>query len=193
MAESPHARLANLLGAVATGLTDDVGAGAAAVAELDRTAAAALVALLDFTPSGSVRMLSQVAGLTHAGCVRLVNRLVHAGYVARTPGDDARSIRIELTSRGRLKAGQVRRRRRAAMTAAMAGLTEQQRDELTTACEILITNLTNQRLTQRGRGMPPAGGALCRMCDFTACGRPAGRCPAATAAAEPRANHVGTA
>ncbi|MDQ2748009.1 MAG: hypothetical protein M3Y44_00510 [Actinomycetota bacterium] len=182
MPQSSDARLANLLGALATGLTDNVDACAAA-AELDRTAAVALVALLDFTPSGSVQMLSQIVGLTHAGGVRLVNRLVQGEYVARTPGDDARSIRVQLTSKGRRKALQLRKHRESAITAAIAGLTEQQRDDLTRACELLITNLTDQRLTQRARDTPLPGGALCRMCDFTACGRPEGQCPAACAAA----------
>ena len=180
MAESPDARLANLLGAVALGLTDDFGAAAA---ELDRTTAAALVALLDFTPSGSVRRLSQVVGLTHAGGVRLVNRLVRAGYVARTPGEDARSISVRLTPLGRRQARQLRRHRHKTITAAMAGLTAEQRDQLTAACELLINNLTTQRLSQRARGASPSGGALCRMCDFTACGRSGGRCPAAITAA----------
>jgi DNA-binding MarR family transcriptional regulator len=186
-------RLANLLGAVATGLTDNDYEVVSAVAELDGRAAAALVALLDFTPSGTVRVLSQVVGLTHAGGVRLVNRLVQAGYVERKPGGDARSISVDLTSRGRSTARQIRKHRHTALTAALAGLTEAQREQLTTLCEVLITNLTNQRLTQRAGGTRPAGGALCRMCDFDACGRPAGRCPAATAAAESKSrHHLGT-
>jgi MarR family transcriptional repressor of emrRAB len=186
-------RLANLLGAVATGLTDNDRQVASDVADLDGRAAAALAALLDFAPSGTVHKLSQAVGLTHAGGVRLVNRLVRAGYVERKPGGDARSISIELTSRGRSKARQIRKHRHTAITAAMAGLTEDQREHLTTACELVITNLTNQRLSQRAGGTRPAGGALCRMCDFHACGRPEGRCPAATAAAESNnRRHLGT-
>jgi hypothetical protein len=47
----------------------------------------------------------------------------------------------------------------------------------------LITTITRQRLEQRASGVAPAGGALCRMCDFAACGRPDGACPAAVTAA----------
>ncbi len=186
MRESPDARLANLLGALATGLTDSVGDLAAAEG-LDRTAATALVALQEFAPAGTVATLSQIVGLTHAGGVRLVDRLAGAGYVERTPGGDARSVSITLTRTGRNTARRIRQQRNAAITATMAGLTGRQRDQLTAACELLIANLTNRRLTQRARGIRPAGGALCRMCDFTACGRPTGHCPAATAAtrAEP--------
>ncbi len=188
MGESRDARLTNLLGAVATGLTDCVGE-VTAVANLDARAAVALVALLDFTPAGSVHRLSQIVGLTHAGGVRLVNRLVDAGLVERTPGSDSRSISVELTSRGRSKARQIRRYRHTALAAAMAGLTAEQHHQLTTACELIISNLTNQRLLQRAGGPRPAGGALCRMCDFNACGRPRGQCPAAETAAAARPAH----
>jgi hypothetical protein len=68
------------------------------------------------------------------------------------------------------------------ITGALAGLTGAQRGQLTAACEVIIANLTDQRLARRATGAPPAGGALCRMCDFTACGRPEGRCPAAATA-----------
>lgn len=187
MSQSSDARLANLLGAVARGLSDSMGDLGTAAANLDGRAAAALVALLDFAPSGSVHLLSEVVGLTHAGAVRLVDRLALAGYVERSPGRDARSLSVNLTSTGRRIARQIRSHRHTAITAAMAGLTQQQREQLATACEVLVTNLTNQRITQRASGTRPPGGALCRMCDFDACGRPAGQCPAATAAAAPKA------
>jgi DNA-binding MarR family transcriptional regulator len=178
---SSDGRLANLLGAVATGLNDEV-SDAAAAAELDVRAATALVAMLDFTPSGSVNMLSQVVGLTHAGTVRLVNRLVAAGHVERSPGRDLRTVSVKLTPKGRTVARQIRRQRHTAIRAVMAGLPEDQRERLEAACELLIANLTKQRLARRASGTRPAGGALCRMCDFDACGRPVGRCPAAAAA-----------
>ena len=178
-----QARLANLLGAAATGLADAVDDPAAAGPRLDAKAATALVALLDFTPSGTVRMLSQVIGLTHSGAVRLADRLAAAGYVARGPGADSRSVTVTLTGPGRQAARRIRAHRERVITAALDGLAGPQRAELTAACELIIANLANQRLAQRVAGTRPAGGALCRMCDFTACGRPAGRCPAAAAAA----------
>ena len=186
MGPSPPARLANLLGAAAAGLTDAVDdAAAAAGPRLDARAATALVALLDFAPSRPVRMLSQVVGLTHSGAVRLVDRLAAAGYVERGPGPDSRSVTVALTGQGRRAAERIREQRQQVISAALAGLTGPQRGQLTAACELIIANLTAQRLAQRAAGTPPAGGALCRMCDFAACGRPTGRCPAAAAAARP--------
>jgi DNA-binding MarR family transcriptional regulator len=179
---SAEARLANLLGAAAAGLADAVDDAAATDPRLDARAATALVALLDFAPAGPVRMLSQVVGLTHSGAVRLVNRLAAAGYVERGPGADSRSVTVALTGQGRSAAQRIREHRQRVITGALTGLTAAQRGTLTAACEVVIANLTNQRLARRAAGAPPAVGALCRMCDFTACGRPEGRCPAAATA-----------
>jgi MarR family transcriptional regulator, negative regulator of the multidrug operon emrRAB len=182
MRKPREARLTNLVGAMATGLTDRVNAAIVEAAQLDGTAPAALVALLDFSPNGSVHVLSQIVGLTHSGGVRLVNRLASAGLVQRGPGADARSITVGLTRRGKTVAQHIRRKRDAEITDAMAGLTNQHREALLDACEIVVANLARQRLDQRAVGEPPVGGALCRLCDFDACGRRTGQCPAARAA-----------
>src|ERR1700681_47759 len=84
------ARLANLLGALSTGLYDTAQESAGAAARLDGSAPAALIALLDFLPGGTVRDLSWVVGLTHSGALRLVDRLVVAGVVGGKPGVDRR-------------------------------------------------------------------------------------------------------
>jgi DNA-binding MarR family transcriptional regulator len=181
--DQPHgdARLVNLLGALAVGLTDAAVGDVAAHSELDHTAAAALVALLDFAGSGSVQRLSQLVGLSHSGSVRLVNRLAEAGLVERRPGADARTLAVRLTRRGRALARRIRAGRHAAIAATLTGLTEQERERLAAACEVLVANLASARLATRAAGKRPSGGALCRLCDPLACQRPDGRCPAASA------------
>jgi len=57
-------------------------------------------------------------------------------------------------------------------------------------CERVIAEVARQRLERRAGNRPPAGGALCRMCDFTACGRGDGDCPAAEAAATYHGQHL---
>src|ERR1035437_9973477 len=64
---SRDARLANMLGALSTGLTDGLHESTVAAAGLNGAAPAALIALLDFSARGSVQALSQVVGLTHSG------------------------------------------------------------------------------------------------------------------------------
>jgi DNA-binding MarR family transcriptional regulator len=153
-----------------------------AAARLDGSAPAALVACLDFSPHGSIRALSRVVGLTHSGAVRLADRLVAAGYLERHPGVDARSLTLTLTPSGRALAQRIRAARADAVTQAFAELSGDQRAALAKICDQLIITLTRLRLEQRAAGGEPAGGALCRMCDFAACGRHEGNCPAARAA-----------
>jgi DNA-binding MarR family transcriptional regulator len=141
-----------------------------------------LIALLDFSPAGTVQALSQICGLTHSGGVRLVNRLGVAGYVERGPGRNARSVTVTLTPSGREIALELRAARHAAIAATMTDLTMSQREDLTTACEALISALTTYRLARRTDGDSPAGGALCRLCDFGACERADDNCPAALTA-----------
>jgi MarR family transcriptional regulator, negative regulator of the multidrug operon emrRAB len=172
-------RLANLLAAAALGLSDRLYELGSEAAGVDSAAATALVALLDFSPHGSLRTLSQILGLTHSGTVRLVDRLAAAGLVTREPGRDERSRAVALTEHGRTAALAIRAGRQGATAGLLDGLSDRQRAQLTRACEVLVANLTRQRLQQRAAGAPPAGGALCRLCDFAACGRPAGNCPAA--------------
>jgi MarR family transcriptional regulator, negative regulator of the multidrug operon emrRAB len=182
--KSKQLRLTNVLGAAATGLTDAMQQSMVATANLDAASSAALVAMLDFTPGGTIRALSQVLGLTHSGAVRLVDRLVAAGYVERAAGVDARSRRLRLTRSGRAVARRVRAARKNALEPAVRELTPAEQDALTALSERLVATLTERRLEARAQGRSPAGGALCRVCDFTACGRAEGRCPAATTAAD---------
>lgn len=174
--------MANLLGAVATGLTDRMQDAAHDAAWLDGSDPVALVALLDFSPDGTVQALSQVCGLTHSRGVRLVNRLVGAGYAERNPGRNARSISVTLTPAGRAAANALRAARQAAIRATISDLTTREREELARTCATLIGALAEQRLARRRDGRSPAGGALCRLCDFGACQRADGNCPAARTA-----------
>jgi len=66
--------------------------------------------------------------------------------------------------------------------ASLRGLSDSQRRTLTAMAERLTTDLVGLRLEERAAGTAPAGGWMCRLCDFEACGRPADRCPAAARA-----------
>ncbi len=179
---APLQRLANLVGALATGVTDGMQEAMCAAAGVDAASASALVALLDFCPGGSVQYLSSVVGLTHSGTVRLVDRLAGAGYVTRVRGGDARSRSLTLTPSGATLARRVRRSRARGIAQMLATLPEPDRARLTELAEMLVGTLARQRLARRARGDAPSGGALCRTCDFAACGRDSGRCPAARSA-----------
>jgi MarR family transcriptional regulator, negative regulator of the multidrug operon emrRAB len=178
-------RLVNVLGAAALGLSDAMGVDAAAAAGIDATAATALVALLDLARGGSIRALSRLIGISHSGTVRLVDRMAEDGLISRVPGRDGRTVALTLTPRGRALASRIRAHRSAAIAAVLEGTTIAQRKQLASLCDIMIGNLVTARLSARREDRDPAGGALCRLCDPTACGRTVGTCPAAsTAAAE---------
>ena len=182
---SEDVRLANLLGALATGVTDGVHDAMCDAAKIDVVSASALVALLDFSPGGLIQTLAEVVGLTHSGAVRLVDRLVLAGYVLRRQGQDGRSREITLTARGATLARRVRRARERAIAQSLESFSAIERVRLSAFCERLISALTRERLEERAAGHAPTGGALCRTCDFAACGRDAQRCPAEQAAVQP--------
>jgi len=179
-----EARLVNLVGAAALGLGDAIGADAAAAAGLDATAATALVTLLDLARGGSIRSVSRLIGISHSGTVRLANRMVDEGLIARRPGHDGRTLAVTLTRRGRALAQRLRAERAAAVTTALDGLTAEDRLQLASICEVMIGNLVTARLAARRQDRDPVGGALCRLCDPIACGRAVGHCPAASTAAD---------
>jgi DNA-binding MarR family transcriptional regulator len=172
-------RAANVLGALAGTVTDQVAAAMAAATGLpakgSTTALAALSAIAEFLDSPTVDQVRQVLGLTPSGAVRLIDRLEADGLVARGPGADGRSRAITLTDRGRAAAAALARSRREVLTTMLAGFTA---DELP-AVQVMLARM------MRGAVDAKAGGAwICRLCDLTACDRAAGRCPAMTAAIE---------
>jgi DNA-binding MarR family transcriptional regulator len=171
------ARDANVLGALALVVADRTSEAIAAAAGQSETAAAALSALHHFLDRPSIDLLRQVLGLTPSGTVRLVDRLVEAGYVTRGPGEDGRSRSVTLTAEGRLAAERVARARADLLADALAVLSPGERATLHALLGRLLATFV------RGRG---ATRWVCRLCDTGACGRPRGLCPAVNAAAAAR-------
>jgi DNA-binding MarR family transcriptional regulator len=166
-------RTGNLLGALSLALTDRTAAAAGDAVGQSESAAVTLSALYHFLDDPPVGLLRQVLGLTPSGTVRLVDRLEAAGYVARRPGRDGRSVSLRLTPAGRRAAR--------AVTAARAEVLQNALGELSRAERTELERLLARVLT----GMIRAPGATrwtCRLCDTQACGRDAGECPVANAA-----------
>ena len=72
----------NLIGAVALALADEINRASSSTAPEEGPAAAAL-ALIRHAPGLSIRTLASGVALTHAGTVRLVDRLESLGYIER--------------------------------------------------------------------------------------------------------------
>jgi DNA-binding MarR family transcriptional regulator len=166
-------RTANLVGALTLRVADEMSDAVAAAAGVSETGAAALSALLHFLDRPSIDLLRQVLGLTSSGTVRLVDRLVDAGYVTRQSGADARATVITLTAAGRRAAMRV--------AAARADVLQNVLAPLSPADRRSIERLVSQLLVGMIRA-PGASRWTCRLCDTGACGREEGECPVANAA-----------
>ncbi len=175
--EQAHTRLGNLLSALALGLVDD---GAAVMGEktgLSATGVAALISLEEFLDGANIGRLSAVLGLTHSGAVRLVGLLEARGLVRRTHGRDRRQVNVELTPEGSRLAGQAAKARMDVAAQAISGLAEEDLETLERLIAMLVESRTSERMRRRlEEGW--AGAWWCRMCDFSACGRSDGNCPA---------------
>jgi DNA-binding MarR family transcriptional regulator len=159
-------RLENLLGACSLTVADRVAAVGrrAGLAPSDQ---AALVTLSTY-PDQTVSWLGDVLGLTSSGATRLVDRLVSAGWVARSPGEDTRQRRLRLTEAGEDIAASVVRARDLVLADVTGPLDARMRAQLERGLERMVAASTDE--------VVPAH-RICRLCDRSAC-RSAGRdCP----------------
>jgi MarR family transcriptional repressor of emrRAB len=163
-----YVRDANLVGALAVALADQVTEAAARAGGHGASGPAALAALNGPAGGASIDGLRRIVGLTHSGAVRLVDRLSAAGLVERRIGADQRSVALWLTPAGRRSARRVLAHREAVVEAALAGLPAADRAALVRVAERILPLLAEG---------PEGERRVCRLCDAEACGRPAGRCP----------------
>jgi DNA-binding MarR family transcriptional regulator len=168
-------RPANVFGALALVVTDQIADATAEAAGRADSAPAALAALLHFLDRPSVDLLRQVLGLTSSGTVRLLDRLADGGYVERQEGADRRSTAIVLTDAGRTAAEEVCRARSDVLDRATAALSAAERAE--------FDRLIGKMLVGMMRG-PGAVRWICRLCDTGICRGSPGGCPAGNAARE---------
>lgn len=180
MAADVHPRLNNLLGALALNLGEETNAVLERASGLAGSAAIALLALEEFLGDAHVGRLADVLGLTHSGAVRLVTQLEREGLAERRTGDDRRRVEVRLTALGRQRARKARAARAQLLRQATGRLTEAEADTLEVLLDRLVSGWVESRVERRQVG--EAGAWWCRTCDFAACGRPEGRCPAQVAA-----------
>jgi DNA-binding MarR family transcriptional regulator len=151
--------IANILGALAFRLTDEVDGGLSEL-QLDPKALAALVHLSKY-PDESIEKLRVPVGLSHSGCVRLVDRLVELGLARRAAADDdARAIEIGLTRKGRTVAARARDRRQEILLRAVHSLSPSEQEQL----GVLISKLFASEITT-----PASALKACRLCDYGSC------------------------
>lgn len=176
-----HPRLENLLASLSLNLADDAAAALERASGLTGSATAALLALDEFLGAAHIGRLADALGLTHSGAVRLVSQLEAQGLAVRRVGADRRRAEVRLTARGRRRARAARAARDAVVHQATSGLDEDEAATLEGLLAKLVEVRVTARLADRKEGRSTAW--WCRTCDFRACGRPDGRCPAQATAA----------
>jgi DNA-binding MarR family transcriptional regulator len=159
------ARTANLLGALALALGDELRQATETGAAHGASAPAALVVIGTY-PGRTIDALRPALGLSHSGTVRLVDRLEADGLVVRESGADARSVSLRLTAAGRSAMRALLAERRRAIEEPLAALTVQERRQLGQLSEKLLAAMTHT---------PAQADQYCRLCDEAAC--PTARCP----------------
>jgi MarR family transcriptional regulator, negative regulator of the multidrug operon emrRAB len=166
-------RLLNLLGAWATTATTRIWRQLNEEAGLSPSAAAALVSLRTFESRPvTIRALSDIVGLSHSACVRVVDRLAGAGFVERNPGRDDREVLLRLSERGRALADRVLAAREGVLRELVGSVSPDAAATLTGLVEGLLGQITEGRRQARW---------ICRVCDHGLCHR-SGGCPVDDAA-----------
>ena len=148
------------IGAFALMISDDIVRASSSRAPEAGPAASAL-ALLAHKPGLSIRMLAVGVGLSHAGTVRLVDRLATEELIERREhSTDGRTRSLYLTSRGKVASDQVLASRDQVIA---EGLSILDPDELKVLCNIAERVLRNrlENLEQSYR--------ICRLCCYDGC------------------------
>jgi len=172
-AEARERQAANLLGALTLALGDRLEGAVTAASRLSESDAAALSALHQFLDAPRVDLLAQVLGLSSSGTVRLVDRLVGAGFARRTTSSDGRVTSVALTASGHRRAESVAGSRLTLFDQALDALTPEERRHLGELAGKVLAGLVRP---------PGATRWTCRLCDLDVCGRAEGHCPTYEAA-----------
>lgn len=176
-----NSRLDNLLASLSMNLAEEAQQALEHVSGVIGSATAALLALDEFIGGSHVGRLAEVLGLTHSGAVRLVTQLEREELAQRQQGTDRRRIEVRLTTKGKRRARQARAERDRVIASATSALTMGERRNLEELLDKLVAARVASRLERRRT--EHTGAWWCRTCDFAACGRPEGRCPAQVTAA----------
>lgn len=153
-------RLANLLGALATGLSDRTRLAVAEQTSLGGEAAAALI-VIGHAAGLSIDQLGRVLKLSHPGTVRVVDRLVTAGLAERKPAvSDRRALALQLTPAGELERSAVLEARRAALSTVLGHVAPEDYPALERLVEKMLVSLACDATSAMG---------VCRFCNQHQC------------------------
>jgi DNA-binding MarR family transcriptional regulator len=126
----------------------------------ERGAAAAALVTIGAYPGRTIEQLRAPIGLSQPGAVRLVERLVAAGWVDRAGSRGRRGFELRLTTAGRVVHDRLLARRQAVLTEILDPLSLEERATLEALLEKLLAARTRDRLDLE---------RLCRLCERSVC------------------------
>ena len=150
----------NVIGAIAVAFADQINLVASSIAPEEGPAASALV-LINHAPGISIRSLASGVGLTHAGTVRLVDRLESLGLIERRiHATDARTRSLHLTSAGEISCESILRARDQVISKGLAALTPEEQATLGALAERMLRAIVEDESHAY---------RICRLCDYERC------------------------
>lgn len=153
-------RARNVFGAIVLAFADEIVRAASSPAPEEGPAASALV-LLGHEPGLSIRTLAAGVRLSHAGTVRLIDRLEADGLVERRPhAMDGRMRSLHLTATGETACAAVLAARDDVLSRGLAALTP---DELSTLGAL------SERMLRAALRDEDHAYRICRLCDYGGC------------------------
>lgn len=153
--------LENQLGALGIALGDSMDEAFDEACAVGDSAPGAMI-LIHENPDTRIEALARYLALSHPGTVRLVDRLVERGWVAREACEDKRAVVLVLTKSGAKVAGRLLEGRRKSLARALHGISAADRKALERLVPQMLANLVEDRAT---------ADHVCRYCDTGACAR----------------------
>jgi len=149
----------NVLGAVALAISDRLNATMRNQSKRSGESAAAII-FLGYIPGLSVEVLRQVLHLSHAGTVRLIDRLQQDEIIVRRKGEDARSVSLYLTRKGKNLRDRLMDSRSVVLEDSLKGLSKVERSTLGELLSKVLANLPESEMDKHN---------ICRLCSVKHC------------------------
>jgi DNA-binding MarR family transcriptional regulator len=167
--ESHPRRVENLVGALASVVTDRVSAKAETLIGMGGEAPAAIVQI-GTIPGLTITQLGTSLGLTHSATVRVVAKLEAEKLVKKARGEDAREVRVTLSASGERAMKKILGARESVLSSLLSTLTVEARQQF----DGLLTSLLRTVAKDEDEAT-----RICRMCDENCC-RGGPGCPVTT-------------
>lgn len=149
----------NVIGAIAVAVSDAV--NVATQAHTTKSISAAAIALIGHEPGLSIHELSKALELSHAGAVRLVDRMVADHFVERSKSPvDNRVVSLSLKRAGKSKEVDILKSRDAILAKTLSHLTDKEVRALAELSRKLLISVVHDDETAL---------RICRLCNSQIC------------------------